>query len=104
MAQRPIYYGGQAVLEGVMIRGPHSMAVACRRPGGEVGGRGGGLGGGVTGILRKIPLLRGVIVMWETLALGMRSLVFSSNVAMGEEEKEISAGATWGAVLVSLAR
>ncbi len=102
MAQRPIYYGGQAVLEGVMIRGPHSMAVACRRPDGQIVIRSQRLGGVYTGVLRRIPLVRGIIVMWETLALGMRSLVFSSNVAMGEEEKEISPGAIWGTVLVSL--
>ncbi|HEU4758820.1 MAG TPA: DUF1385 domain-containing protein [Dehalococcoidia bacterium] len=102
MAQRPVYYGGQAVLEGVMIRGPHSMAVACRRPDGEIVVRGERLGGVYTSVVRRIPLVRGMIVMWETLALGMRSLMFSSNVAVGEEAKEISPGAIWGTVLLSL--
>ena len=41
--------------------------------------------------------------MWETLALGMRSLMFSSNVALGEEEKEISSGVIWGTALAALA-
>src|SRR3970040_1783246 len=90
MEQRRIYYGGQALIEGVMIRGPRNVAVACRRPDGEIAARRGGPGGLYSGTLRHIPFLRGVIVLWETLALGMRALLFSSNVAMGEEEKEIS--------------
>ena len=90
MAEQTLYYGGQALIEGVMIRGPHNVAVACRRPDGEIAVRREALGGLYSGALRRIPFLRGVIVLWETLALGMRALLFSSNVAMGEEEKEIS--------------
>jgi len=102
MSRGRVYYGGQAVLEGVMIRGPRSMAVACRRPDGEILVRSEKLGGVYAGPLRRIPFLRGVIVLWETLALGLRSLVFSSNVAMGEEQKEVSAGTVWVTALVSL--
>src|SRR3989475_10657840 len=76
MAERRIYYGGQAVIEGVMIRGPSSMAIACRKPNGQIIVSGQTLGGAYTGPLRRLPLVRGVIVMWETLALGIRGLVF----------------------------
>lgn len=103
MSKRSIYYGGQAVIEGVMIRGPRSVAVACRRPDGDICVRREGLGGVYTGPLRHIPFVRGVIVLWETLALGMRSLIFSSNVALGEEEKEISPAAVIGMGLTALA-
>lgn len=103
MAERRIYYGGQAVIEGVMIRGPRSMATACRKPDGEIIVRGERLTGVYTGAVRRIPLLRGVILMWETLALGIRALTFSSNVARGAEEKEVSSGAIWSTALVSLA-
>ena len=48
-----------------------------------------------TGPLRRLPLIRGIIVMWETLALGIRALVFSSNVAIGQEENEINSRALW---------
>lgn len=102
MPERPVYYGGQAVLEGVMIRGPRSVAVACRRPDGGIAVRTQALGGIYTGRLRRIPLLRGVVVLWETLALGMRALIFSSNVAMGDEEKEISPTAVWATALAAL--
>src|SRR3972149_465942 len=103
MEQRRIYYGGQALIEGVMIRGPRSGAGACRRPDGDIAVRCEALGGVYTGPLRHIPFVRGVIVLWETLALGMRSLIFSSNVAMGEEEKEISPLAVIGMGLTALA-
>src|SRR3972149_6961748 len=102
MAQRPVYYGGQAVLEGVMIRGPRSMAVACRRPDGEILVRSEKLGGLYAGPLRRIPFLRGVIVMWETLALGLRALVFSSNVQLGQEEKDVQSGPIWSTAIISL--
>ncbi len=102
MSKQTLYYGGQAVIEGVMIRGPHSVVVACRRPDGEIAVRRETLGGVYTGLLRRIPFVRGVIVLWETLALGMRSLIFSSNVALGEEENEISPIAVIGMGLAAL--
>lgn len=103
MPQPRAYYGGQAVLEGVMIRGPRSVAVACRRPDGGIAVRREELSGLYVSPLRQVPLLRGVIVLWETLALGVRALIFSSNVALGEEEKEINPPAVWGTALAALA-
>src|SRR3989304_3050698 len=76
MAEQTLYYGGQALIEGVMIRGPHNVAVACRRPDGEIAVRREALGGLYSGALRRIPFLRGVIVLWETLALGVRAVLF----------------------------
>lgn len=81
-------YGGQAVMEGVMIRGQRSMAVAVRRPDGEIEVRTDPLGSIYTGRLRQVPLLRGMIVLWETLALGMRALTWSSAVATGEVDED----------------
>jgi uncharacterized protein YqhQ len=101
-SDRTPYYGGQAVIEGVMIRGPRGVAVACRRPDGDIAVRRDTLGDVYSGP-RRIPFLRGVIVLGETLALGMRSLIFSSNVALGEEEKEISPVAVIGMGLTALA-
>lgn len=103
MSRARAYYGGQAVLEGVMIRGPRSVAVACRRPDGGIALRREALSGVYTSPLRRVPLLRGVVVLWETLALGMRALIFSSNVALGEEEKEINPVAVWATALTALA-
>jgi uncharacterized protein YqhQ len=95
MADKRIYYGGQAVIEGVMIRGPSSMAIACRKPDGDIVVRNQPLGGIYTGPIRRVPLIRGMIVMWETLALGIRALIFSSNVAIGQDENEINSRALW---------
>jgi len=102
MADKRVYYGGQAVLEGVMIRGPRTMAVACRRPDGEITVHKERLGGVYAGPVRRIPFIRGAIVMWETLALGIRALIFSSNVAMGEEEKGVESGSMWATAIISL--
>jgi uncharacterized protein YqhQ len=95
MADNRIYYGGQAVIEGVMIRGPSSMAIACRKPDGDIIVRDQPLGGVYTGPIRRVPIIRGMIVMWETLALGIRALIFSSNVAIGQVDQEINSRALW---------
>jgi uncharacterized protein YqhQ len=97
------HYGGQAVMEGVMIRGRRLVAVAVRRPEGDIALRLESLGGLYAGPLRSIPFVRGIIVLWETLALGTRALLFSTNVALGEEEKEISRPVLWGTVMLALA-
>jgi hypothetical protein len=83
-------YGGQAVIEGVMIRGPRHMAVAVRAPGGSIVMRGERLPAALAGTLRRLPLLRGMIVLYETLALGVRALTWSSQVATGQDQREVS--------------
>ena len=83
-----VYYGGQAVIEGVMIRGPEHMAVAVRHPKGHIVTHSQKLGGIYTGRSRRIPLVRGGVVLWETMALGMRALNYSSRIAFEEEEDE----------------
>lgn len=103
MSAERVYYGGQAVIEGVMIRGPKSFAVACRNPEGEIVVRREALGGAYSGIVRRIPFIRGVIVLWETLALGIKALTFSSAVQLGEDEEEIGGPAMWIIAGLSLA-
>ena len=61
------YYGGQAVIEGVMMRGRKAIVTAVRRPNGEVSTDTRPLEGIYTGWMRKTPLLRGVIVLIENL-------------------------------------
>ncbi|UCH87736.1 MAG: DUF1385 domain-containing protein [Dehalococcoidia bacterium] len=85
-----------------MIRGRRLVAVAVRRPQGDIALRLESLDGLYTGRVRRIPFVRGIIVLWETLALGTKALLFSSNVALGEEEKEISRPVLWGTVLLAL--
>lgn len=100
------HYGGQAVIEGVMMRGARGMAIAVRQPDGGIRLKSESLGGVYVGPVRRIPILRGVVVLWETLALGMRALVFSSEVAAGlsvEDEEEPGSGYIWLVVGVTLA-
>lgn len=86
-----------------MIRGPHTIAVACRRPDGAIIVHQEALGGIYAGPVRTIPLLRGAIVMLETLVLGLRALMFSSNVALGEDAQQVSPKALWATAVVSIA-
>jgi len=97
-------YGGQAVMEGVMMRGGNSMAVAVRHPSGRIVIHNEPLESPLyTSRWWRLPFLRGLVVLWDTLALGMRSLIYSANVALEEEEVEFRGPAVWGLVLVSLA-
>jgi uncharacterized protein YqhQ len=81
-------YGGQAVIEGVMIRGARAMAVAVRRPNGTLAFTSYRLGSMYTGAVRRVPLLRGILVLWETIALGMRALAWSAAVAADEPAED----------------
>jgi uncharacterized protein YqhQ len=78
--------GGQAVLEGVMMRGPSTWAVAVRKPDGEIAQ--------VTQtiespmkrhLIARLPVIRGVIALGESLAIGFRALAISANYAAQEE-------------------
>ncbi len=84
-----INIGGQAVLEGVMMRAPRALAIAVRRPSGEI-------------VVKreqmpplserypivKLPILRGAVALFTSLVIGIKALNFSANEAMAEEEKE----------------
>lgn len=102
------YYGGQALVEGVMIRGAGGMSVACRRPDGQIVVRTRGLGGQIVNPSRKLPLVRGVVALADTFTLGMRALAFSANVqrqAQREDggEAELSDTVFWGSIAIAVA-
>jgi len=95
------HYGGQALLEGVMIRGRQVMAIAVRNPQGEIvlhderlpdPGRS----------WKTWPFLRGIFGLWDTLNLGMRALNYSANVALGESEYKVGPAQMAGVVAMSL--
>ena len=85
MASRRPTYGGQAVIEGVMIRGQNNISVSVRNPSGDIVTRTKPLNKIFTGPLRKIPFLRGIIALSETLYIGMDSLSYSAKIAESEE-------------------
>ncbi len=95
------HYGGQALIEGVMMRGQHHAAIAVRRPDGDITVTTQTLSSLYTGRWRQRPLARGIIMLAETFTLGLRALMYSAKVAIGEEE-DMPRGAMGGAVLVAM--
>ncbi|MGC9520653.1 MAG: DUF1385 domain-containing protein [Anaerolineae bacterium] len=83
-------YGGQAVIEGVLMRGKYNAAIAVRRPDGEVIVKHESLGALYHGPISKIPFLRGIPMLWDSLGLGMRALFFSAEIVGQEEDPEFS--------------
>jgi uncharacterized protein YqhQ len=98
-------YGGQAVMEGVMMRGSKSLAVAVRQPDGEVVLHTEPLNPAIyAGFISKIPFLRALTSLWDALVLGIRTLMFSAEVALAEEEEvEFTGPLAWGTIAVSFA-
>lgn len=100
-----INIGGQAVIEGVLMRAPRSMAIAVRRSDGEI-------------VVKrdlvvppterfpvlKLPLLRGAVALFSSLLIGIRALSFSANAAMaeGEKQEELTPLAMWGTMAAAL--
>ncbi len=103
MSQQQVTYGGQAVIEGVMMRGPARMAIAVRRPDGEIAIH----QEEVKSVLQRfpilrLPVLRGMVALVETMSMGISALMFSANQAMPDEEqlskKEVALTSTVGIV------
>src|SRR5919204_5861203 len=81
-----VSYGGQAVLEGVMMRGRSHMAVAVRAPDKNIIVTSEALPRHLYGgIVQKIPLVRGMTMLWDALGLGMKALMFSADIQMSEQ-------------------
>jgi uncharacterized protein YqhQ len=121
VATRDAPVGGQAVLEGVMMRGPGSWAVACRRPAadqmdpkgeridlsdpprGEITVE----AHDVTSILTRhrllrLPIVRGVFALGESLVIGFKALGISANAQMPEEEEDLPGWMWVGTIILSL--
>ncbi len=87
MDEKLINYGGQAVIEGVMMRGRSVCALAMRAPDGSIVTRTEPLGKIYHSRLARLPFLRGLILLWDALGLGLRALTLSANLQAGEDEK-----------------
>ena len=102
MAKR-VPYGGQAVIEGVMIRGKSNIAIAVRRPDNEIQLKTDPIQGLFTGTLKKVPFVRGFITLLEVMVIGTRALMYSAQVAIDEAEdedgKKVEAGSGTGFML-----
>jgi uncharacterized protein YqhQ len=120
IAQRDAPVGGQAVLEGVMMRGVSTWAVAVRKPLPEELSEKGldpeqGAHGDMevksfplTSVLKRhrllrLPIVRGVVALVESLVIGFKALGISANAQLPDEEQEISSGMWFGTVVLALA-
>ena len=85
---KPFYYGGQAVLEGVMMRGQEAWSLAVRRPTGDIYLERHGLRPLASRVrLFRLPFFRGIGVLADSLAIGVRALAISGNQALEEDEQ-----------------
>ena len=82
------YIGGQAVIEGVMMRSPRGLSVAVRRPDGTLAVREEAYQSRFQSKVWKAPFLRGIGVLVESLSMGFRALNFSADQQMTDEERE----------------
>jgi uncharacterized protein YqhQ len=98
--------GGQAVLEGVMMRGPSNWSLAVRKPDGEIAQ----LSHEIHSVMARhrffrLPVIRGIIALGESLAIGFRALAISANYAAQEEgdDEEVSTEIGRGALIFAFA-
>ena len=100
------YYGGQAIIEGVMIRGRKNIAIAVRCPDDHIDLHTEPIQGIFAGWMKKIPLLRGVLTLLEMMVIGTRALMRSARLALGEDEEEEGGDSyswlMWGTMVLGL--
>ena len=98
-------YGGQAVIEGVMMRGRKVFAVAVRAPNGQVALHSEPLTNPLyTARWAQWPFVRGLTLLWDTLGLGVRALMWSANVSLADDAQTVKfeGAAVWGTLAFSL--
>lgn len=109
-APKQFNYGGQAVIEGVMMRGSQALAVAVRNPEGEIVVHTEPLNEKIyRSRVTRWPFIRGLTMLWDALGLGIKALMFSAEVALEEEDqtegepsKVFEGPMQWGTVMISL--
>ncbi len=89
----PVMYGGQAVIEGVMMRSPDTLAIACRRPDGQLVVHSEPVRATLMGRLTWLnrPFLRGTFAILDAIVLGMKALAFAANVQAAAEAERTAA-------------
>ena len=95
-------YGGQAVIEGVMIRGKHSVCTSVRNPDGDIITRVKPINSNNMARLRRTMFVRGIFTLIETIHMGMDSLSFSARVSAGEDEEPVEKQSLIGMIFVSI--
>ena len=94
-------YGGQALIEGILMRGRKYVVAAFRTPDGSIYIEEEKLAGIYKTKLSKLPFFRGLVILWDSLSLGMKFLTLSANIQSGEEE-QIEGTALYLTLLISI--
>ena len=104
--KKEFFYGGQAVMEGVMMRGQYNAAISVRHPSGAIVTKEIPLNAALyRGRIARLPFVRGLVLLWDAMVLGTRALMWSADVALEEEEDidfSLEGVAGFGLVVVSL--
>ena len=98
---KKVSIGGQAVIEGVLMRGPHYYSIAVRKQDGSISVKRDQIHSSKSK-LSKVPFFRGVFTLWDTLEIGFKAIMYSANESSGEDEK-LGKGEMFFTVLVSIA-
>ena len=96
------HYGGQALIEGVLMRGKRFLVASFRDPQGNIVTEQEELQGIYKSNLAKVPFFRGLIILWDSLVLGMKYITISANIQAEEEEEKIEGTSLILTMLVSL--
>jgi len=96
------HYGGQALIEGVLMRGKNHVVAAVREPNGNIHVEDEELQGIYKSRISEIPFFRGLTVLWDSLALGMKYLTLSANLQTEGEEEKIEGASLYLTVFFSI--
>ncbi len=96
-------YGGQAVIEGVLMRGARTYSIAVRTPDQSILIESQDFGSNRRAQWIRIPFLRGPLVLWESLVIGIRALTFSANAQAEDESERIEGSSLTLTLLGSIA-
>lgn len=96
-------YGGQALIEGVLMRGKHALAAAFRKPDGKIEIHSEKLEGIYQNKYFQIPFIRGMVILWDSLVLGMKYLTISANIQAENEKEKVGGFGLYLAVIMALA-
>ncbi len=101
-AQKTLAYGGQAVIEGVMMRGRNRVAVAVRAPNGQIVVHEETLNAALyRGPLSKMPFVRGLTMLWDALGIGTRALLWAAEIKAGQQDPQFSNPAVTAGVMAT---
>lgn len=103
MDEQRFSYGGQAVLEGVMMRGRRQATVAVRRPDGDIALKHLPIDTVRDAAWHKLPIIRGLVSLREAFTIGKQALDFSATVAIDDEGEQVSPVMQWVVFIVALA-